>query len=153
MSELIQEFLGKSIEEWEKWYLEKNPDAIPKATVKIALMIDNFRSVMDKIDRQLIERWVRDMVIIKTFIGLRCQEAILAKVVAMLDTTYRLAEPSEESRGIDGYVGDTPISIKPESYRLKESLHETIEGKVVYYEKTKEGVTVDISGLVNDLDS
>jgi len=28
-------------------------------------------------------------------------------------TNYRLAEPDEESKGIDGYIGDIPVSIKP----------------------------------------
>lgn len=35
MSELIQEFEGKSLSEWEKWYLKKKPDAIKNATEKI----------------------------------------------------------------------------------------------------------------------
>jgi hypothetical protein len=34
MSDLIQEFSGKSIKEWEEWYLKKHPDAIQKATEK-----------------------------------------------------------------------------------------------------------------------
>ncbi|GBE26144.1 MjaI restriction endonuclease [bacterium BMS3Bbin03] len=34
MSDLIQEFTGKSIEEWEKWYLETHPNAIENAAEK-----------------------------------------------------------------------------------------------------------------------
>jgi len=93
MSELIQEFSGKSIKEWEEWYLKKHPDAIQKVTEKITDMIENLRNVMDKIDHQLIENWVHDLVIIKTFIGLRFQEAILGKVANLLKTDYRLATP------------------------------------------------------------
>ncbi len=47
MSELIQEFSGKSIEEWKQWYLKKHPDAIRKATDKIIDMINNFKDVMN----------------------------------------------------------------------------------------------------------
>jgi hypothetical protein len=32
MSELIQEFGGKTISEWEKWYLERKPDAMKNAS-------------------------------------------------------------------------------------------------------------------------
>jgi len=32
MTDLIQEFNGKSLSEWEKWYLHKNPRAIINAT-------------------------------------------------------------------------------------------------------------------------
>jgi len=35
MSELIQEFNGKTLEEWIEWYSAKQPDAVTKATDKI----------------------------------------------------------------------------------------------------------------------
>jgi len=35
MSDLIQEFEGKTLSEWERWYLRKKPDAIKNATEKI----------------------------------------------------------------------------------------------------------------------
>ncbi len=147
MSELIQEFSGKSIKEWEEWYLKKHPDAIQKATEKIAQMIENFRSVMAEIDPQLIENWVRDLVIIKTFIGLKFQEAILSKVADLLNTNYRLATPEEEAQGIDGFIGNMPISIKPESYKQKKELRETIAAKIIYYHKVKDGITIDLEEI------
>jgi len=148
MSELIQEFSGKSITEWEQWYLKKHPDAIQKATEKITDMVENFRNVMDKIDHQLIESWVHDLVIIKTFIGLKFQEAILGKVANLLKTHYRLATPDEESQGIDGYIGNMPISIKPETYKMKKSLSEKIEAKFIYYQKVKDGVSIDLTDII-----
>ena len=148
MSELIQEFSGKSIKEWEDWYLQKHPDAIQRAAEKIAGMVENFRDVMEKIDRQLIESWIRDLVIIKTFIGLKFQEAILSKAAHLLETDYRLASPEEESQGIDGFIGETPISIKPETYKAKKSLGEKIVAKFIYYEKAKDGISIDIANIV-----
>src|SRR4030042_1877836 len=71
MSELIQEFTGKSIIEWEKWYIERYPDAIEKATQKVIEMVNNFRKAIDKIDDKMIQNWIKDLVIIKTFIGLK----------------------------------------------------------------------------------
>jgi hypothetical protein len=119
MSELIQEFTGKTLEEWKEWYIRKHPDAIEKASKKITEMIQNFREIIEKIDEEMIEKWVKDLVIVKTFIGLRFQEAILGKVASILNKPYRLATPDEESKGIDGFVGDIPISIKPETYKIK----------------------------------
>lgn len=148
MSELIQEFSGKSIQEWEEWYLKEHPDAIQKASLKIVEMVDNFKEVLSKIDRQLIENWVHDLVIIKTFIGLKFQEAILGKIGELLKKNYRLATPEEESRGIDGFIGDLPVSIKPESYKTKDSLSEHIEAKIVYYQKVKDGISIDIEAIV-----
>lgn len=148
MSELIQEFSGKSIREWEEWYLKEHPDAIQKASEKIVEMVDNFKNVMSKIDRQLVENWVRDLVIIKTFIGLRFQEAVLEKIGELLKKDYRLATPEEESHGIDGFVGRIPVSIKPESYKIKNSLSEHIEAKIVYYQKVKDGLVIDIEAII-----
>jgi len=33
-----------------------------------------------------------------------------------------MAVPEEEAKGIDGYIGDIPISIKPQTYESKQML-------------------------------
>ncbi len=147
MSELIQEFAGQSIDEWEKWYLEKYPDAIQKASEKIQSMIDNLKEVIDEIDREMVENWVYDLVIIKTFIGLRFQEAILSKVAELKNTNYRLATPEEEARGVDGYIGNEPVSIKPETYKIKADLQEKIKARFIFYKKVKDGISIDLSEM------
>lgn len=148
MSELIQEFSGQKIEEWEKWYLQKHPTAIKDASKKIKSMVDNFREAIEKIDDNLIEEWVKDLLIIKTFIGLKFQEAILKKVSQILSEDYKLATPSDEARGIDGYIGETPVSIKPDTYKVKRALNETIDVKFIYYKKNKDGISIDIEEVV-----
>lgn len=147
MSDLIQEFSGQTLKEWEEWYLQKHPDAIVKATEKIKEMVDNFREVIGKIDDEMIKDWVTDLVIVKTFIGLRFQEAILAKTAEMYQKDYRLADPEEESKGIDGFIEDIPVSIKPETYKSKKSLSERIDVKIIYYKKVSDGITVNIIEL------
>jgi len=119
MSELIQEFTGSTIEEWESWYLQKHPDAIREAAIKISKMIENFREVIDKVDEQMIENWVKDLVVVKTFIGLKFHKAILAKTARLLETSYTLSTSVEEPKGIDGYISNIPVSIKPETYKTK----------------------------------
>lgn len=148
MSELIQEFSGKSIKEWGKWYLERHPDAIEKATKKITEMVENFKVVITQIDKEMISNWVKDLVIIKTFMGLKFQEAILSEVANIFNTTYRLFPPEDESKGIDGYIGDLPISIKPVTYKLKKSLDEKINIKIIYYEKVKNGLKIDLGEMI-----
>jgi hypothetical protein len=143
MSELIQHFTGKTLSEWEKWYLEQKPHAINNATEKILEKVKKFKNSLNKIDPEMVEKWVRDLVIIKTFIGLRFQEAILKKGAELKKSSYRLSGPDEESRGIDGYIGNLPISIKPHTYRAKPALPEHIATKLIYYEKVKGGIEVD----------
>ena len=144
MSELIKEFTGRTLEEWEEWYLKRYPDSIDEATKKILEMINNFKDVIDQIDESMIRQWVRDLVIVKTFIGLRFQEAVLKKIANKFGIKYRLSTPEEESKGIDGYVGNIPTSLKPITYQSKKMLTEKIDADIIYYEKQKDGVKITI---------
>ncbi len=143
MSELIQEFEGKTLSDWEDWYLKKKPDAVRNASEKILQKLKELRNAMSKIDRETVEQWVRDLVIVKTFAGLRFQEAILKKGAEIKGTNYRLSEPDEESKGIDGYIGDIPVSIKPHTYEVKDALPEHIDIKIIIYRKIDDGIEVD----------
>ncbi len=137
MTELIQRFDGRTLSEWEAWYLDRHPDALATATQRIAQMVENLKEALGKIDRALIEQWVRDLVVVKTFIGLRCQEAILRKVAEARGVEWRLAAPEEEARGIDGFIGDEAVSIKPETYSIEAALPEVISVKFIRYRKSK----------------
>jgi len=144
LSDLIQEFDGNNLQEWESWYTEKQPDAIQSAKKKIIRMVDLLKDAIDQIDEELIEKWVKELIIVKTYAGLRFQEAILKKVASLQKKSYRLALPEEESQGIDGYIGDTPVSIKPITYKTKNSLQESIDVPIIFYEKKKDGINIEI---------
>ncbi len=90
MSDLIQEFDGRTIDEWVRWYEERHPDARDKASDKVEDMVDKLKDAIHKIDREMIETWVKDLVLYKTFIGLRFQEAILNKVADIKEMDYLL---------------------------------------------------------------
>ncbi|HBD94938.1 MAG: restriction endonuclease [Spirochaetes bacterium GWF1_31_7] len=142
MSDLIQEFKGDKIKDWEEWYLNKHPEAISLAATKIFDMVNHFKEVMTQIDKEMIEKWVKDLVIIKTFVGLKFQEAILKYVAKQFSFSYRLAEPQEESQGIDGFINVIPVSIKPISYEIKKSLSEKILVSIIFYKKLKDGIKI-----------
>lgn len=142
MSELIQQFSGKTLEEWERWYKSGHPDAIDDATDRVFAMIENLKKAIVHVDRELVKKWVEDLVINKTFIGLRFQEAILKKVAEIKGMTYRLATPEEESQGIDGHIGYIPVSIKPVTYKGKGGLVEEISVQMIFYEKKKDGIVI-----------
>ena len=148
MSELFPEFMasGKeiTIENWYNWYIERHPDALENATDKIYTQIQNLKNAISLIDREMIKHWVEDLIINKTFNGLYVQKAILATLAKLTGTSYRLANPDEEAIGIDGYVGNTPYSIKPDTYKTMNRLSETINVKMIYYTKPKTGIDVEI---------
>ncbi len=148
MSELFPEFMSSdsemTIDGWRAWYIERYPDAFEKATDKIYAQVQNLRNAIPLIDRDMVKHWVEDLVIHKTFNGLYVQKAILASLAERTGDTYRLATPEEESKGIDGFVGSIPYSIKPDTYKTMGRLSEIINVKMIYYTKTKTGLKIEV---------
>ena len=91
MSELIKEFGGKTFHEWEKWYKERQPNALEEATNRIYKMLRQFKETLNNVDKKTVEMWVRDLVLAKTFVGLRLQEAILKKGAELKGVDWRFA--------------------------------------------------------------
>lgn len=147
MSDLIQQFEGTTMHDWEEWYIKDHPNAIENATEKIYSMIELFKEAILKIDKSTIRDWVEELVIVKTFAGLKFQEAILRKIALNYEKTYRLATPVEESKGIDGFIGETAISIKPSTYKTKMGLNEIIEIPIVFYEKKKNCIAIEFNDI------
>lgn len=58
--------------------------------------------------------------------------------------SYRLANSDEEAKGIDGFVGSIPYSVKPDTYKTMGRLSETIDVKMIYYTKTKAGLKIEV---------
>ena len=145
--EYCQECKGDiSVEGWKEWYLRKLPDAIDNSTRKIALMMQQYKRAMESIDYDMIHAWVEDLVFNKTFTGMFVQETIIKFLGEEIEhKPSRMSTPAEESRGIDGYVGEKAYSIKPSTYK-EESKHlmEIIEAFMVYYEKKKDGLQIEV---------
>ena len=60
MSDLIQEFDGKTLDEWRKFYDEHEPHAIDDTTEKIYSQYQKLKEAMNLIDKDLIREWVKD---------------------------------------------------------------------------------------------
>jgi hypothetical protein len=148
LSDLFPEFQNSTenvnIQEWQKWYSQRYPNAIDDATERIYAQVKNLQEAIKLIDKDLVKMWVTDLVITKTFNGLYVQKAILSKMGKIMNKPYRLATPDEESQGIDGYVGDIAYSLKPDTYKLMTRLQEQINVKMVYYTKTKTGLKIEV---------
>lgn len=147
LSDLFPEYQASTynidISDWKEWYTEKYPGAIEEATDKIFNQVENLKEAIKLIDKSMVRKWVEDLVISKTFSGMYVQRAILAKISDMREEPFRLASPEEESKGIDGYVGDTAYSIKPVTYKTMGRLSESIDIKMIYYSKKKSGLLVE----------
>ena len=58
-------------------------------------------------------------------------------------TVEALRREQEESQGIDGFIGEKPVSIKPATYKIKMGLNEQIQVPVVYYDKKKSDIVIE----------
>jgi hypothetical protein len=143
MSDLIQEFDGRSLDEWAVWYQESHPDAIAKAVGLIRSKLTEFKLVIEKITDEMIELWVKDLVLVKTFIGLKFQEAILKKVAESTKLNYSLASPEQESKGIDGMIGIQEVTIKPSSWKELVIQREALQGVLIFYKKIDDGLEIE----------
>lgn len=144
MSEIIEEFKEEypdgEYEDWEEFYYSEydGEKRIEEATEKIFEMVVKMRKAAMEIDEKMVHRWVEDLVLYKTYTGLgRNEEAIFEKLAAEYGLEYSRSTPAEESKGIDGYLGTQPVSIKPITYQQKSRLQENISAPIVYYEEYK----------------
>lgn len=142
VTELIRECKPRDFDEWRDWYLRRYPTAIDEATDRVVTMLEQLRDAMNDIDRETVRRWITELVLEKTFIGLRVERAILEEAAQTLGKTLRVSSPEDESRGIDGYLDGRPVSVKPTTYKTMDTLSETIDARMIYYEKKSNGTIV-----------
>lgn len=147
MSELVKEFDGKSINEWIAWYTECYPNAINDATEKVWTMYETMKGAFNAITKDMVENWVKDLVYGKTYCGMKFQTAIISAIASQLNKDWREANPEEEAKGIDGFIGDKPLQIKAATYKLEAHLSEVIDVPIVYYDKKKDGISIEYNPI------
>ena len=144
MTDLLAKSGARTVAEWRSYYDKKMPNGIATATDKIKRKLVEMKKVMASITDDMVKDWVEDLVYTKTFIGLRVQDVILSYLAQQMgDVEYRVATAEEESQGIDGWIKDRPIQVKPSTYKESKARYsEVIEVPIVYYEK-KDGLSIE----------
>ena len=145
MTELLTKSKARTVAEWRSYYDKEKPNGIAAATDKIKRKLVEMQSAMASITDEMVESWVEDLVYTKTFTGLRVQEVILCYLAEQMgNVEYKVATVEEESQGIDGWIKDRPIQVKPSTYRTSMARSsEAIKVPIVYYEKKKEGLFIE----------
>jgi hypothetical protein len=144
LSELFKKDKFETVEDWKEWYLANYPDNVGVAKSKIKKMITKLRKVIKLIDDDMITKWVEDLIFRKTFNGLIIQESILKYLAEKHELEYTPSTNDDESKHIDGFLNDYPISVKPHTWKEKKELpFDLNELLVVYYKKNKASVTIE----------
>ena len=143
-SEYLKATKTPTHEGWGKWYSKKQPAAIALATQKVVAQLENLKATLPVITPEMAEAWVANLIIAKTFKGLCSQTAIIAALAKKKNTTSSPSTPAEEAKGIDGYIGEVPVSVKPITYPAKAMLlPEKIAAEIIYYTEEKTGISVN----------
>lgn len=117
MKEQWTQFLasgGHSVQEWEDWYMANGgKDKIKKATDKLYEMLNKMPLDHTVFTRDLAEQYILDLVINKTHYGMSGEYHSVLAAAKHFNLSYRFSTPEEESQGIDAWIGDKPVQIKP----------------------------------------
>jgi hypothetical protein len=143
-SDLVREFDGETLIEYRAYYNKRHPKAVKQAAKKVHAMLRLMRQAINSVTPDMVERWVEDLVVDKSFVGLKAQDALVAMVAERLGEEWRASTAQEESQGIDAYIGERPVSVKPSTYRqTRAAKQEVIDADFLFYEKTTAGFEVD----------
>lgn len=153
MSDLFLRFIDESdtcdFDSWSDFCKEKvSEENIQNATDEILNKCKELAKVADSITKEEVRDWVEDLLYKKTYNGLNIQHIILTKIASMYNTTYVKASKKDEAKGIDGYINGEPYSVKPKSYYIQNpALVEWIDATMVFYDKTRRGLDLEIYKL------
>lgn len=158
MSEVIDEFKEKhpngTFEDWVEFYYSEysGKERLEKAANRLFDMVEKMQRNIQKIDKEMARDYVEDLVLYQTYRGFDIQEAIISKLAEIYGKDYRRSSADEESQGIDGYIGEQPVSIKPVTYM--DNLQEDIPVPIVFYEEysSSDALKLDISELDEKLE-
>lgn len=143
MSELIKDFrnncVSHDVDDWEKYY--NSDDKIDEASEKIWKCLLDIKQNLDHLTKEDVREWTRDLIINKTHSGLQIQLDVLK--LSSKGKKYRLANIEEEAKGIDGFIEDEPVSIKPNTYKKTINYgNENIPYRIIYYTNGNGGIKI-----------
>ena len=143
VKDLIAELDPSSPEEWATWYVENHGNEMRGASLMIMKMLEEFRSALDKVDHRLVNEWVKDLILNKTYTGTYTKRVIRQYLREQFDRRFAFPTQDEESDGIDCKIDDVPFSIVPHKPADLAPGHH-----VIYYEEKKNG-DLEIYGAPN----
>ena len=160
MSELAKRYRqevaasARSPEDWERFCRGKQADGCMDASVRkgtdMLLAIKQTLNACSTDElREFTRDWIADTVYRKSFDGLVVvQPAVLKALAEARGSTWREATAAEESKGIDGYIGDRPVQVKPSGWDKQNATVNNVTSAadvpIVEYKKVKQGKELSI---------
>ena len=135
----IEQATEPSPADWKRHYKNGHFEQYENGLKKFKEQFEKEKKAINDITDEDLTNWYDDLLFNKTFSGLYVEDAILKDIASKKKKSYQKSSSSEESKGIDGYIGDIPYSVKAESYKDSAAKNtETINAKMVYYRYTED---------------
>lgn len=153
LNELIIIHGNSGYAKWRRYYLKSHKKKLDRAVTLIAQKLKNVKKALNSIDENTMTAYVEDLVLAKTYRGFRIQQLIFKEIKKQYHVRFKPATTKDESKGIDGYLNDEPVSVKPVSYKKQTQLQESHDIPIVYYKFTAQHIEVDLLSIKRILNS
>lgn len=111
-----------TFENWVAFYNATPLSAnIPAQAQKLFDMIQKMQ--IGGITQEMCEDYIKEVIYNKTHMGMAGEEMAVQAVGAHFELPVRFSNAEEEAQGIDGWIGDYPVQVKPEGSAFKGHVH------------------------------
>ena len=138
--EMKKQNLAGTLDTWTDYYNSTHgTDGLVEASKKTFVMIKAMG--ITRIEEAMCLDYIKEVVYNKTHMGMGGEETAVQVVADYYKLPYRWSTAEEESRGIDAWIDDKPVQVKPEGSAFKGHVHNhadtTTELLITYTPKKK----------------
>lgn len=145
MKEQFSEFLkqgGVSLSDWEEWYMANGGQKkINDATDKLYSMLVKMPVDKSIFTRDLANQYIEELVFNKTHYGMSGEYHSVVAAANYFNVRYRFSTAEEESQGIDAWIDNRPVQVKPhDSVKMHHvrNVADVLKTLVITYESKKD---------------
>jgi hypothetical protein len=144
MKELWTDMRHKGIrgtfDNWTTYYNSvRGEDTLNTAGQTLYSMITKM-NLQNIITEDMCTDYIKEIVYNKTHMGMAGEEMAIEVVANYFNMPYRFSTKEEEAKGIDGWIGATPVQVKPndspKKFNIPNSVDMTKVLLITYYKTT-----------------
>lgn len=122
MSEITSQYDGGSYTDFLVYYADEwdGTERTNEATQRMAdNIVNRIESVGGRIDEKVAFKWANQYVqymLVNSYRGFMDEARAIELVADEVDADWRVADSSKESEGVDGYIDERSVQVKPDSH-------------------------------------
>jgi hypothetical protein len=129
-----------TLENWENFQRAKiGEESLQWSADKLFDMVHNKMQIL-WITKEMCRDYIEEVIFNKTHFGMGGESAAIQAASKYFNLPFRFSNAEEESQGIDGWIGEYPVQVKPEDTYKKGHVFnaaDTEKTLVLTYEKKK----------------